>query len=53
MTIVEDFNFEASVKDALREALKERGHINILIAGSLPDEPLCQAFSSLFLVLAL
>ena len=28
-----DFNFENTVKDALREALKERGHINILIAG--------------------
>jgi len=28
-----DFNFEAIVKDALLEALKERGHINILIAG--------------------
>ena len=34
MTIAEDFNFEASVKDALREALRERGHVNILIAGS-------------------
>jgi len=33
MTVAEDFNFEASVKDALREALKERGHVNILIAG--------------------
>lgn len=32
--MVEDFNFEASVKDALREALRERGHVNILIAGS-------------------
>lgn len=30
---IEDFNFEASVKDALREALRERGHVNILIAG--------------------
>ena len=30
---MEDFNFEASVKNALREALKERGHVNILIAG--------------------
>lgn len=28
-----DFNFEASIKDALREALRERGHVNILIAG--------------------
>lgn len=33
MTVAEEFNFEASVKDALREALKERGHVNILIAG--------------------
>jgi len=33
MTVAEDFNFEASVKDALREALKERGHVNVLIAG--------------------
>jgi small GTP-binding protein len=33
MTVVEDINFEASVKDALRKALKERGHVNILIAG--------------------
>lgn len=32
--MAEDFNFEASVKDALREALKERGHVNILIAGA-------------------
>lgn len=31
--MMEDFNFEASVKDALREALRERGHVNILIAG--------------------
>jgi len=29
----EDFNFEASLEDALREALRERGHVNILIAG--------------------
>jgi small GTP-binding protein len=29
----EEFNFEATVKDALREALRERGHVNILIAG--------------------
>ncbi len=27
------FSFEAAVKDAFRESLKERGHINILIAG--------------------
>lgn len=31
--MTEDFNFEASVREALREALKERGHVNILIAG--------------------
>lgn len=30
---VEDFNFEAAIKDALREALRERGHVNVLIAG--------------------
>jgi uncharacterized protein (DUF697 family)/predicted GTPase len=29
----EDFNFENAVRDALREALRERGHVNILIAG--------------------
>ena len=29
----EDFSFETLVKDALREALRERGHVNILIAG--------------------
>lgn len=33
MTVAEDFDFEASVKDALKGAFKERGHINILIAG--------------------
>ncbi len=33
MVVSEDFNFADSVKDALREALRERGHINILIAG--------------------
>jgi uncharacterized protein (DUF697 family)/GTPase SAR1 family protein len=33
MAIVEDFNFADAVKDALRDALKERGHVNILIAG--------------------
>ncbi|HEY9699088.1 MAG TPA: GTPase [Trichocoleus sp.] len=32
--MTEDFNFEASVKDALREAFKERGNVNILIAGA-------------------
>ena len=32
--MVEDFDFEASVKDALREAFKERGNVNILIAGA-------------------
>ncbi len=31
--MIEDFNFETSVKDALREALRERSHVNILIAG--------------------
>lgn len=34
MTITEDFNFADSVKDALQEALKERGHVNVLIAGA-------------------
>jgi uncharacterized protein (DUF697 family)/predicted GTPase len=33
MAVVEDFNFEAAVKDTLRVALKERGHVNVLIAG--------------------
>ena len=33
MTVAEDFNFEATVKDALQEALRERGHVNVLIAG--------------------
>lgn len=33
MAVAEDFNFEASIKDALHEALKERGHVNVLIAG--------------------
>lgn len=31
--MAEDFNFEDTVKDTLREALRERGHVNILIAG--------------------
>ncbi len=31
--MTENFNFEDSVRDALREALKKRGHVNILIAG--------------------
>lgn len=31
--MTEDFNLETSVREALREALKERGHVNILIAG--------------------
>jgi predicted GTPase len=31
--MTEDFNFGNSVKDALYEALRERGHVNILIAG--------------------
>lgn len=30
---MEDFNFETAVKDALHEALRERGHVNVLIAG--------------------
>lgn len=34
MVGAESFNFESSVKDALREALKERGHVNILITGA-------------------
>jgi uncharacterized protein (DUF697 family)/GTP-binding protein EngB required for normal cell division len=33
MMIAEDFNFENLVQDALRKALKERGHVNIIIAG--------------------
>ncbi|GAB4211071.1 MAG: GTP-binding protein [Synechococcales cyanobacterium] len=33
MTMLEEFNFEMVVKEALREALRERGHINILLAG--------------------
>ncbi|WP_162182949.1 GTPase, partial [Neosynechococcus sphagnicola] len=33
MAIPKDLDFEAAVKDALNEALKERGHVNILIAG--------------------
>ncbi|MBF2089537.1 MAG: 50S ribosome-binding GTPase [Synechococcales cyanobacterium K44_A2020_017] len=33
MTVTDDFNFEATVKGALREALRERGHINVLVAG--------------------
>jgi uncharacterized protein (DUF697 family)/predicted GTPase len=32
--VVEDFDFEASVKEALRKAAKERGNVNILIAGA-------------------
>lgn len=31
--MIEDFNFEDLVTEALRKAFKERGHINILIAG--------------------
>jgi small GTP-binding protein len=31
--MTENFNFENAVNNALREALKERGHVNILIAG--------------------
>lgn len=33
MTVTESFNLADVVKDALRESLKERGHVNILIAG--------------------
>jgi len=33
MITTEDFNFEDAVKNALNQVLKERGHINILIAG--------------------
>lgn len=33
MTVTENFNLADVVRDALREALKERGHVNILIAG--------------------
>ncbi|MBD2156005.1 GTPase [Leptolyngbya sp. FACHB-16] len=33
MTFTENFDFEASVRNALREALREQGHVNILIAG--------------------
>ncbi|MBE9136928.1 50S ribosome-binding GTPase [Nodosilinea sp. LEGE 07088] len=33
MTVTEDFDFEAAVKAALNEALRERGHVNVLIAG--------------------
>lgn len=33
MTVAEDLGFEASVKEALNKALKERGHVNVLIAG--------------------
>jgi small GTP-binding protein len=33
MAVAENFDFEVLVKDGLREALKERGHVNILIAG--------------------
>ena len=33
MTVTESFNLADVVRDALRDALKERGHINILIAG--------------------
>lgn len=33
MTIGENFNLEAAVKEALSRSLRERGHVNILIAG--------------------
>ncbi len=33
MAVGEVFNFEDLVKEALHEALRERGHVNILIAG--------------------
>lgn len=32
--VVDNFDFEASVKDALHEAFKDRGNVNILIAGA-------------------
>ncbi|HEY9875066.1 MAG TPA: GTPase [Candidatus Obscuribacterales bacterium] len=32
--MVEDFDLEASVRNALREAFEERGNVNILIAGT-------------------
>lgn len=32
--IVEDFDFDAAVKEALLEAFRERGHVNVLIAGA-------------------
>lgn len=33
MVVIDDFNFETLVKNALNQALKERGHVNVLIAG--------------------
>ncbi len=33
MIVTEDFNFEDVMKKAVNEALKERGHVNVLIAG--------------------
>ena len=34
MEISDNFNLEATVKKAVREALEERGHVNVLIAGA-------------------
>lgn len=33
VSMLENFNFEALIKEALRNALRERGYVNILIAG--------------------
>lgn len=33
MMVAEDFNFADTVNAALRDALRERGHVNVLIAG--------------------
>ena len=33
MKVAEDFNFDEAVRNALNEALRERGHVNVLIAG--------------------
>lgn len=33
LPLTENFNFEALIEEALRKALRERGHMNILIAG--------------------
>ena len=34
MEISDNFNLEATVKKAVREALEERGYVNVLIAGA-------------------